>query len=93
MGVGVWLAGMMGTLTAKVLLALGFSVVSIVGVDAAFNQVLDLMMVHVGGLPVAGLNLALLAGVGQAMGIVFGACATRLALWQIANARRILGVS
>lgn len=91
MPLGTWLLGMMGGMTAKVLLALGFSVVSIVGVDAAFNQLRDLAMSHVGGIPAAGLNLALLAGCGQAAGIIFGACATRLALWQIANAKRILG--
>lgn len=93
MPLGVWLLAMMGPLTARILLALGFSVVSIVGMDAVVTQLRTLMMGHFAGIPADALNLALLGGFGEAMGIIFGAITTRLILWRIANAKRILGVS
>ncbi len=91
MPLGTWLLGMMGSLTAKVLMALGFSVVSIVGMNTVFEQLRTMFLSYSQLVPAAGMNLALLAGAGEGAGIIFGACLTRLALWQIANAKRILG--
>jgi len=91
MPLGAWLITLAGSITAKVLITLGFSVVSIVGVGAALTQLRDLFVQHASAIPAAGLNLALLGGAGEGIGIIFGACATRLVLWQAANAKRILG--
>jgi len=93
MPLGVWLLGMASGLTAKVLMALGFSVVTVVGMNTVFSQLRDLFLSHSSAIPAAGLNLALLAGAGEGVGIIFGAIVTRLALWQIANAKRILGTT
>jgi hypothetical protein len=93
MGIGTWLAAMMAPLAARVLLGLGFSVVSIVGVSTALAQLKALFLAQTMLIPVAGLQLALLAGVGPALGIIFGAVTTRMALWQIQNATKILGVA
>ncbi len=93
MPLGTWLLGMMGSMTARVLMALGFSVVSVVGMDTVFSQLRALFLAHAATVPAAGMNLAMLAGAGEGAGIIFGACVTRLALWQIANAKRILGVA
>lgn len=93
MGLGTWLAGLMSTLTARVLLALGFQVVTITGTTAAFSAAKSMFMAQLGAVPAAGLQLALLAGAGTAIGIIFGAIAFRIALWQIQNSVRILGVN
>jgi hypothetical protein len=93
MGLGTWLAAMMQPLAARVLMALGFSVVSVVGVTTVLDQIKELFIAQAMAIPAAGFQLALLAGVGPAMGIIFGAVATRLALWQIQNATKILGVA
>lgn len=93
MGLGTWLAGLMSTLTARVLLALGFQVVTITGTTAAFASAKAMFMAQLGAVPAAGLQLALLAGAGTAFGIIFGAIAFRIALWQIQNSVRILGVN
>lgn len=91
MKIGTWLLGMMGGMTAKVLLALGFSVVTVVGMDQVFSQLRTMFLGFASQVPAAGLNLALLGGVGEGFGIIFGAILTRLALWKIQAATKILG--
>ncbi|MDO8447546.1 MAG: DUF2523 family protein [Rhodoferax sp.] len=93
MGIGTWLGLMMAPLVARILIALGFSVVSIVGVTAVLGQLKSSFISQAMALPAAGLQLGLLAGLGVALGIIFGAVTTRVAMWQIANATKILGVT
>jgi len=92
MGLGKWIALMMEPLVAKVLMALGFSVVSVVGLNTVLDQLKALFVSQMMTVSAAGLQLALLSGVGTAAGIIFGAVATRMALWQIQNATKVLGV-
>lgn len=93
MGIGTWLAAMTGTITAKVLLALGFQVVTITGVSVAMATLRTMLISSLSGLPAAGFQLAMLAGVGTGLGMVLGACAFRLALWQIQSSVKVLGVA
>jgi hypothetical protein len=93
MGVGTWLAALMTTLTAKVLLAIGFQVVTITGVAASLAGLRLMIISSFGAVPAAALQLVLLSGVGTGLGIVLGAVAFRLALWQIQSATRVLGVA
>jgi hypothetical protein len=92
-GLGAWLAAIMGPLTGKVLMALGFSVVSVVGVTTALAQIRTLMLAHAGEIPAAAFQFALLGGVGEGLGLILGAIAFRVALWSVANTTRILGVA
>lgn len=87
---GTFLIALVEPLLAKILMSLGFSVVSIVGVDLALNQVKGMVVSGLLGLGPL-LDFALYIWLGKGIGIVFGACATKLALWQIQNATRILG--
>ena len=91
MGLGTFLAAMMAPLVARVLMALGFSVVTVVGVSTVLAQLKAMMLAQVMAVPAAGLDLALLAGVGVGGGIIFGAITTKMALYAIANTSRILG--
>lgn len=93
MPLGTWLLAMMGPLAARILLTLGFSVVSIVGMEAVISGIKTQLITSLGAVPAAGLNLALLAGSGEALGIIFGAITTRLLLWKITSATRLLGVN
>lgn len=92
-GWGTWLAAMMQPLVARVLVALGFQVVTITGMAAAIGQLKALFLSHVASVPAAGFQLALLAGAGTAFGMIFGAITFRLAMWQLQSATRLLGVS
>lgn len=91
MPLGAWLIGMVGPLLGKILLTLGFQVVTVTGMVAVISGLKGLFMTHLGAVPAAGMQLALLGGVGEGLGIVFGAIATRLVLWQAQNAVKLLG--
>lgn len=90
---GTWLMAMMAPLTARVIMALGFSVVSIVGMDAVLSTLRGQLITSMNQVSADGLNLALLGGAGEGLGIIMGAAATRLLLWKISNATRILGLN
>lgn len=88
---GTFLAAMVQPLLAKILLSLGFSVISIVGLNTIIDQIKTTLIGRVNSMPADMLNLALYAGIGTGIGIIFGACATKLMLWQIQNATSMLG--
>jgi hypothetical protein len=88
---GTFLLAMMQPLIARILTVLGFSVVSIVGMTAVVDQLKTSIVSGVTGLPADMGNFFLLCGGGVGIGIIFGAVATRMLLWQIKNATHILG--
>ncbi len=90
---GTFLLSLVQPMLAKVLIALGFSVVSIVGVEAALGQVKSLFVSSFMAMPADLVSLALYLWIGKAVGVIFGACATKLMLWSIQNATSILGKS
>lgn len=90
---GVFLLAMMEPLLAKVLMALGFSVVSIVGMEAIITQLKSSFVADLQAMPADLLAVFQLAGGGLALGIIFGAMATKLTLWGIQQSTRLLGVS
>jgi hypothetical protein len=91
MNLSVWLVAMVGPLVAKILTVLGFSLVTVTGAEIALNALKDMAVGYFQGVPAAGLQMAQLCGVGQAMGIIFGAMTAKVAWSQIENATRILG--
>jgi Protein of unknown function (DUF2523) len=93
MKIGTWLLSLVQPLLGRILTALGFSVVSIVGVEASVAAVRTLLIDNVNALPADLLQVFLLAGGGKAVGIILGAIATKLMLWQIQNATKILGTN
>ena len=93
MKIGTWLLAMMEPLIAKILASLGFSVVTIVGMDLVLNQIKDAVKGGINALPADLLNIFLFASGGVGIGIIFGAIATKLLLWQIQSATKILGVN
>lgn len=93
MKLGTWLFSLLQPAVGRILAALGLSVVSIGGMDLIFTQLKSSLTAGMGGLPLDLMNVFLLAGGGQALGIIIGALTTRLMLWQIANSVRILGVN
>jgi hypothetical protein len=88
---GTFLLAMVQPLLAKILVSLGFSVITIVGMNTVIDQLKSTLIGRVNSMPADMLNLALFAGIGTGIGIIFGACATKLMLWQIQNATSMLG--
>lgn len=93
MKLGVWLLSMVEPLLAKVLLGLGFSVVSIVGMDSVIGALKDSVVDGFNDMPADWIDFALYLWVGKGLGIIFGAITTRMALWSIQNATSMLGRS
>jgi hypothetical protein len=93
MKIGTWLLSLVQPFIAKILLTLGLSVVTITGFNVVIDQIKNKLIGTVNGLPVDLLNVFLLAGCGTGIGIIFSAVAVKLALWQINNATKILGVN
>ncbi len=91
MKIGTWLLAMCEPLLAKILLSLGFSVVSIVGVEAAVTTLKGQVVAGISSMPSVWLEFALYLWIGKGLGIIFGAMATKLMLWGIQNATSLLG--
>lgn len=83
--------GLVKPILSRVLVALGLSVVTIVGVDVALTQAKGWITANVGGMSGAMAGLAGLAGLGDALGYVFGAMTFASTLWAIRSATAIYG--
>lgn len=93
MPIGAFLLALVQPILARILVALGFSVVSLVGMQALLSTLITATQNAWGGLPSQILALAGLAGVGQALGIITGAVMTRVMIWQLSKATRIMGAN
>ena len=91
MKIGTWLLSLLQPAIAKILVALGFSVVSITGVDFVVSQLKDGLLAGLTALPPALLGVFQLAGGGIGLGMIFGAITTRVMLWSLQNSTKILG--
>lgn len=91
MNLGTWLLSLMQPLAARILSALGFSVVTIGGMSAVLTSIKTELVNRAQTMPVEIMNVFLLAGGGIAMGIVVGALTTKMLLWQLENTVKILG--
>lgn len=93
MKIGTWLMTLVEPMLGRILAALGFSVVTTAGFTMAITAAKDQMVSSVNALPADVLNVFLLAGGGIGLGMITGAIAVRVLLWQISNATRVLGAN
>lgn len=91
MKLGTWLLSLTQPFIAKVLLALGFSVVSITGMELIVSDMKTGLLSGLTSLPPDMLAVFQLAGGGTALGMIFGAITTKLTLWAALNSTKILG--
>lgn len=85
-----WILALVGPLVVKILAFLGIAVATFSGVDASFQTLQNYATTNYSGLPLAVIQLAGLAGVPQALGLIFGAFNARLALWTALAAKRFI---
>lgn len=93
MKLGTWLFSLISPAIGRILTAIGFSIVSITGMEALLNQLKGQLTGGLGGLSADMFSVFLLAGGGTALGMITGALTTRLLLWQVMNSTKILGVN
>lgn len=84
------IAGLASPIVARVLIALGFSVVTLTGVEAAVNGLVSTLMTKLGDAPLAGLQIAGLAGVWVGLGYVLGSITFTLTLWGLTKVVRLV---
>jgi hypothetical protein len=72
------------------LVALGLSVVTVTGVSVVLAGFKAQMTTWAGQMPLAAVQLAGLAGVWEAAGIIFGAMTACVAYWTLTSATRVL---
>ena len=93
MKLGTWILSLLQPALARILATLGFSVVTITGMESLLTQLKQSLVAGLSGMGADMFNVFLLAGGGQALGIITGALTTKLLLWQVQNATKILGVN
>lgn len=93
MKIGTWLLSLVQPILGRILAALGFSVITITGFQIAIDTLKNQLIGSVNQLPADMLNIALLAGVGEGLGMITAAIAVRVLLWQIQQSTKILGVN
>ncbi len=86
------IAALAAPMAARVLMALGFGVVTIAGVALSASTIKDLVLSNLGAAPAAALQIAGLAGVWTALGMVFGAVTFTVTLFGLTKAVRIAGL-
>jgi hypothetical protein len=90
---GTWILALCKPLLAKIFVSLGFSVVTIVGLQSALSGLKSQFISSVNLMPANMISLFLLGGGGTALGIIFGAMTTKILLWQIQQSTKILGTN
>ena len=85
------LVSIAGSVTARVLLALGFSVTTIAGATVAIDTIKGQIMDNLSSGSAAILQLAGLAGAWDALGIIFGVATFGVGFYTATTATRILG--
>lgn len=93
MTLATWLMALCQPLIGRILLSLGFSVVTITGFTLTVEALKDQFVASANAMGADILNLFLIAGGGTAAGIIFGAITVRVTLWQISKSTRLLGVN
>lgn len=93
MNLTTWILALAQPLIGRILLSLGFSVVTITGFTVSVQALKAQFVASANAMGADILNLFLIAGGGQAIGIIFGALTVRVTLWQISKSTRILGLN
>lgn len=92
MGFFAALAALAGPITARVLIALGFSVVTITGVALSVDAIKSQLLTNIGQAPMAALQLIGLGGGWIALGMIFGAMTWCVSFWTLTKAQSIIGM-
>lgn len=93
MPLAAFLISMVTPLVGRILLSLGFSVVTVTGMTLVITTVRDQFLTLANQMPADMLNVFLLAGGGVGFGMLMGAVTTRVVIWQIQNSTKFLGAN
>lgn len=87
---GAFLSASIVPLVKKVMFAFGLGTITYAGLQTAFSAAQTQIIAHYGAMSAGTLQLADLAGVGQAIGIMLGAMAARVGMVALSKIGRVL---
>lgn len=90
MNIAGFLMSMAGPLVLRAMSAVGFTMMTFTGVQAVINLLIGRAQDSWAQAPAAMLQLASLAGLPEAAGLICGAVIARVTLWQIAQATKLI---
>lgn len=93
MKLGTFVMSLVEPVIGRILTTVGFSVVSITGMQMIFSQLKSNLVGGLHSMPSDMLQLFLIAGGAEGIGILLGAITTKLALWQAQKSVQFLGKS
>lgn len=77
----------------RILVTLGLSIVTVTGFQQVVNILQDQLIARVNALPVTTLQVFLIGGGGVGISMIVSAIAVRVMMWQVMNAKKILGAN
>lgn len=81
MNIAAWLIAMVGPVVIRGIIALGFTAVTLTGVTAASNQLVQIAQQNWASIPTTVMQLASLSGIPEMLGMISGAYVARVAMW------------
>lgn len=93
MKLGTFLMALVEPMIGRILVTLGLSVVTFTGFQQVVDILQDQLVNRVNALPHQVLQVFLLAGGGIGISMIVSAIAVRVMMWQVMNAKKILGAN
>jgi hypothetical protein len=87
-GIAAWLMSLAGPLLIQAMVSVGVGVLTVVGFDAAFSQLVSWIATGVSGLPSDMANVLAMGGVFQGVSYILGAVSARVAMIGFGAAKR-----
>lgn len=93
MKLGTFLMSLVEPMIGRILVTLGFSIVTFTGFQQVVGILQDKLTNSVNALPSQMLQLFLIGGGGIGLSMIVSAIAVRVMMWQAMNAKKILGAN
>lgn len=93
MKLGTFLMALVEPMIGRILVTLGLSIVTVTGFQQVVNILQDQLIARVNALPVTTLQVFLIGGGGVGISMIVSAIAVRVMMWQVMNAKKILGAN
>ena len=93
MKLGTFLMALVEPMIGRILVTLGLSIVTVAGFQQVVNILQDQLIARVNALPVTTLQVFLIGGGGVGISMIVSAIAVRVMMWQVMNAKKILGAN
>lgn len=81
MTIAAWFLAMIGPLVVRGIIALGFTAVTLTGLTALTNQLVEMAQNNWSALPASVIQLASLSGIPEVLGLILGSYVARMTIF------------